>query len=261
MRIVSIGDSFTEGVGDKGPDGTPLGWADRVAMGLAAAHPDEETWYANLAVRGRLILPIATDQLDAALALDPSPTHLTFNGGGNDMLRPGYSDDRMRALITRVFDKCEAAGVYVVILSGPDPSERLPAGRRMRELGTRLTEIAERLVDGRRGITFVDNFRDPETRRAPYWSPDRLHLNSLGHERVASRVLTALGVPTPAPVVDPDTPRPGPARRVAGEVRYWVVYVLPWLGRRLLRRSSGDGRQAKYPSWVRMPATGEPPRA
>jgi len=261
MRIVSIGDSFTEGVGDKGPDGTLLGWADRVAMGLAAAHPDDEVWYANLAVRGRLILPIATDQLDAALALEPKPTHLTFNGGGNDMLRPGYSDDRMKALITRIFDKCEAAGVHVVILSGPDPSDRLPGGRRMRELGTRLTEMAEHLVDGRRGVTFVDNFRDPETRRAPYWSPDRLHLNSLGHERVASRVLTALGVPTPAPVVDADDARPGPVRRAAGEVWYWLVYVLPWLGRRLLRRSSGDGRRAKYPDWVRMPADGGPPRS
>ncbi|MBN2177286.1 MAG: SGNH/GDSL hydrolase family protein [Demequinaceae bacterium] len=275
MRIVSIGDSFTEGVGDKGPDGTPLGWADRVAMGIAAAHPDEEVWYANLAVRGRLILPIATDQLDAALALTPPPTHLTFNGGGNDMLRPGYSDDRMKALITRILDACEAAGVHVVLLSGPDPSERLPAGRRMRELGTRLTEMAERLVDeravdGRRTITFVDNFRDPETRRAPYWSPDRLHLNPLGHERVASRVLTALGVPTPAPVVDADdAPRRGPMRRgvgrvvgkVAGEVRYYVVYVLPWLGRRLIRKSSGDGRLPKYPTWVRIPADGGLPRA
>jgi len=278
MRIVSIGDSFTEGLSDKRPDGTPLGWADRVAMGLAKAHPDEEVWYANLAVRGRLIQPIVTDQLDAALALEPPPTHLTFNGGGNDMLRPGYSDDRMRALITRVLDTCEDAGVHVVILSGPDPSERLPAGWRMRELGTRLTEMVEDLVnerlgndrriDSQPGVTFVDNFRDPESRKAPYWSPDRLHLNSLGHERVASRVLTALGVPTPAPVVPlPNAPRTGPLGKVlraggkaAGEVRYWVVYVLPWLGRRLLGKSSGDHRQPKFSTWVLMSANGDPPR-
>ncbi len=262
MRIVSIGDSFTEGVGDKRPDGTPLGWADRVAMGFAAAHPGDEVWYANLAVRGRLILPIATDQLDAALALTPPPTHLTFNGGGNDMLRPGYSDDRMKALITRVLDSCEAAGVHAIILSGPDPSDRLPAGQRMRELGTRLTEVVERLVDGRRNATFVDNFRNSESRQAPYWSPDRLHLNSLGHQLVASRVLTALGVPTPAPVVNAaDAPRGGPLGWVAGEARYYVVYVLPWLGRRLLGKSSGDGRQPKFPTWVRISADGEPPCA
>ncbi len=232
MRIVSIGDSFTEGLVDKRPDGTLRGWADRVAMGLAAAHPDEEVWYANLAVRGRLIQRIATEQLDAALALDPPPTHLTFNGGGNDMLRPGYSDDRMRDLITRVLDSCAAAGVHVVMLSGPDPSDRLPNGRRMRELGTRLTEIVERLLDGREGVTFVDNFRDPESRRAPYWSPDRLHLNAAGHQRVASRVLTALGVPTPAPVVQRPTTPPasdGYAGLLARSATGWSTWCRGWL--------------------------------
>lgn len=258
MRIVSIGDSFTEGLADTRPDGTPLGWADRVAMGLAAAHPDEEVWYANLAIRGSLMGAIANDQLDAALALEPPPTHLTFAGGGNDMLRSAYSDARMTALIARVLDACDAAGVRVIVMNGPDPSERLPAGRRMRERGTRLTEMVDLLIDGRAGVTFVDNFRDPESREAPYWSPDRLHLNSLGHQRVASRVLTVLGVPTPAPVVNGvDASRSGPL----GEVRYWGVYVVPWMGRRLLGQSSGDRRQPKFPTWVRVPANGEPPVA
>lgn len=250
MRIVSIGDSFTEGMNDFLPDGTELGWADRVAAGLAVAHPDEDVYFANLAIRGRLIEAIAMGQLDAALALDPPPTHLTFNGGGNDMLRAGYSDARMIELVTRVLDRCAAAGVHVVILSGPDPSDHLPGGRRMRELGTRLTEIVERLVDGRDGVTFVDNFRDPVVRDARYWSVDRLHLNAVGHERVASRVLTAMGVPTPAPVPSDADAAP---RGLAGELAYWRAYVLPWLGRRLRGKSSGDGREPKFADWVLVP--------
>ncbi len=257
MRIVSIGDSFTEGVGDKRPDGTPVGWADRVAMGLAAAHPDQEVWYANLAVRGRLIDPIVNGQLDAALALEPPPTHLTFNGGGNDMLRPGYSDAHMIALLTRVLDACAAAGVSVVLLSGPDPSEGIPPGKRMRELSTRLTAIVEEIVAKRDGVIYVDNFGDLESRKVPYWSADRLHLNALGHQRVASRVLTAMGVPTAAPALDPKL---AARRGVLGAIWFWAVYVLPWFGRRLLRKSSGDGRQAKFPTWVRVPANGEPLR-
>lgn len=258
IRIVSIGDSFTEGVGDELPDGTPLGWADRVAAGLAAAHPDQPVYYASFAIRGRLLAPIATEQLDAALALDPPPTHLTFNGGGNDMLRPGYSDERMVALTNRVLDRCAERGIHVVILSGPDPSDRLPGGRRMRELGTRLTEYVATLVEGRENVTFVDNFRDVETRRAPYWSVDRLHLGPAGHERVASRVLTALGVPTEAPVVtDADGRRGG----LAGELRYWRAYVLPWIGRRLTGRSSGDGRSPKFPDWTLVPAPESAPGA
>ena len=249
IRIVSIGDSFTEGLGDEWPDGQERGWADRVAVGLAAEYPDQEVWYANLAIRGRLLAPIVTEQLDAALALDPPPTHLTFCGGGNDMLRPGYSAQRMRTLASRVIDLCEAAGVQVIVLSGPNPSDLLPAARRIRSLGNSLTDIAESLAQDRQDVTFVDNFRDPEITRAPYWSADRLHLASLGHELVASRVLGAIGVATQPPVLtDADAPRGG----IVGQARYWRAYVLPWMWRRLRGRSSGDGREPKYPTWVRV---------
>ena len=85
VRYVAIGDSFTEGVGDELPDGSVRGWADLVAKGWAdgTGRPIE---YANLAIRGKLIWPIVDEQLERALAL--RPTHGSFNGGGNDMLRP-----------------------------------------------------------------------------------------------------------------------------------------------------------------------------
>ena len=231
------------------PDGTEIGWADRVAAGLAAADLDQEVWYANFAIRGRKIASIVTEQLDAALALEPPPTHLTFNGAGNDMLRPGFSDERMISLTSKVLDRCAAKGVYVVIVTGADPSDNLPAAKRMRRLGTRLTHIVEDLIDGREGVVFVDNLHEVEGRRREYWSEDRLHLSSLGHEWIASRVLTAMGVPTPAPAVtDADARRGG----VVGEMRYWRAYVAPWMGRRLTGRSSGDGRAPKFATWTRI---------
>ena len=88
VRYVAIGDSFTEGVGDDLPDGRVRGWADLVAQGWADAS-GEAIEYANLAIRGKLIWPIVEQQLEPALAL--KPTHLSFNGGGNDMLRPKAS--------------------------------------------------------------------------------------------------------------------------------------------------------------------------
>lgn len=249
IRIVSIGDSFTEAMNDFLPDGTEVGWADRVAAGLAAAHPTEEVFYANLAIRGRKIESIVTEQLDAALALEPAPTHLTFNGGGNDMLRPGFSDERMVALWSIVLDRCAAQGVHVVLLTGADPSARLPAGERMRRLGTRLTEIIETQVDGREGVTLVDNLRSTEGRKDAYWSADRLHLSSLGHEWIANRVLNAMGVPTDPPTyMESDAP----ARGLRGELAYWRVYVVPWMGRRLMGRSSGAGRVPKFEKWTRI---------
>lgn len=249
IRIVSIGDSFTEGMNDYLPDGTEFGWADRVAAGLAAAHPDQDVWYANLAIRGRKIESIVTEQLDAALALEPTATHLTFNGGGNDMLRPGFSDERMAELASRVLDRCAEKGIHVVILTGADPSDRLPAGKRMRRLGTRLTHVVEDLIEGRDNVTFVDNLHAAEGRNPSFWSEDRLHLSSLGHQWIASRVLTAMGVPTAAPTsADADAVRGG----LVGELRYWGVYVAPWVGRRLVGRSSGDGRSPKFATWTHV---------
>ena len=81
VRYVAIGDSFTEGVGDELPDGRVRGWADLVAHGWADA-VGEPVEYANFAIRGKLVWPIIDQQLEPALAL--KPTHLSFNGGGND---------------------------------------------------------------------------------------------------------------------------------------------------------------------------------
>ncbi|QAY72224.1 SGNH/GDSL hydrolase family protein [Agromyces protaetiae] len=241
---VAIGDSFTEGLGDDLPDGTPRGWADLVAIGLAKA-AREPIGYANLAIRGRKLGGIVEEQLEAAIALRPEV--ISFNGGGNDIMRPRMPEDliaeRFRTAVHRIHDE----GIHVLILSGGNPGDHLPLGKVMDVRGERLTK---RLVDltALSGVTFVDNFNDRGLRDIRYWSPDKLHLNSLGHARVASNVLTAIGVPVPAEwgvdevAAAPDGPR---SRNTAA---YYREFVLPWIGRRLTGRSSGDGRTAKRPT-------------
>src|SRR5690554_817809 len=105
MRFAAVGDSFTEGVGDQLDDGSVRGWADLVAAGLAHAHP-EGIEYVNVAIRGRLIKPIVDDQLEAVLGLDPLPTLISFNGGGSDMMRPGFGVERAMEYVTRAADRC-----------------------------------------------------------------------------------------------------------------------------------------------------------
>jgi lysophospholipase L1-like esterase len=70
-RYVAIGDSFTEGIGDPeaASPGGNRGWADRVAEVLGQNTPDFA--YANLAIRGRLLNQVHTEQLEPALALTP----------------------------------------------------------------------------------------------------------------------------------------------------------------------------------------------
>jgi lysophospholipase L1-like esterase len=243
VRYAAIGDSFTEGVGDTFPDGTVRGWADRVAEGLAAAAGPVE--YANLAIRGRLLRPIVTEQLDAALALAPLPDLITLNGGGNDMLRPGIRIGDLLALTDRAAKRCADAGVRLVLLSGADPSAQLPLGRVVRRRGAALT-VGVATIAARYGLTFVNGFGDAEIRAPHYWSADRLHLNSAGHARIAGLVLHGLGygpVPAPAPAAAPET------RTVATTARYYREHVVPWVNRRLHGTSSGDGRLAKHPQW------------
>jgi lysophospholipase L1-like esterase len=250
---VAIGDSFTEGVGDELADGSVRGWADRVAAGLAAAQGGG-VHYANLAVRGRLLEPIVTGQLEAALSLTPAPTLITLNGGGNDMLRPGGDVARLVALTERAVRRCVGAGVQLVLLSGADPADRLPFGRVLRRRAEALTAAVAQLAAAH-DVVLVDVFHDVEIRRAGYWSTDRLHLNTAGHQRVASLVLEALGHRREARAVGSDAPE---TRRLRTEAQYYRQHVLPWVHRRLRGRSSGDGRTGKHLDWIPVQAADQP---
>ncbi|CAA9293270.1 MAG: lipolytic enzyme, G-D-S-L family [uncultured Actinomycetospora sp.] len=248
MHFAAIGDSFTEGVGDERADGSVRGWADHVAVGLAEAAGGPIS-YANLAVRGRLLGEIVTDQLDAALALRPAPTVLTLNGGGNDMLRPRTDLAHLADLTAGVVARCAAAGVRLVLISGADPSGGIPLGRVVRRRGEALTaSIAE--LAAAHGVAFVDAFQDAELHRPGYWSPDRLHLGAPGHRRVAGLVLAAILDGATDADADAAPPPPDPPRSPRAELAYYREHVLPWVRRRARGISSGDTASAKHPDWV-----------
>ena len=243
VRFVAIGDSFTEGVGDDLPDGRVRGWADLVAQGWADA-ADEPVSYANLAIRGKLVWPIVEEQLEPALAL--KPTHLSFNGGGNDMLRPRTSMTRVVAAFDRVIRRCDEEGVQLILLSGANPSGQLPLRRVIQRRGDVLSAAVVSHIADRPDIVRALNWPDRELSTAPYWSDDRLHMNLRGHHRVAARVLTALGLEPPPewwslPALAPTGARGG---------AYYREHVGPWLRRRLTGTSSGDGRAPKVPDWA-----------
>lgn len=245
VRYVAIGDSFSEGVGDDRPGGNVRGWADLVAQGWAGSGTPVE--YANLAIRGRLIRSIVEEQLPAALAL--GPTHLSFNAGGNDMLRPRADADAIAALYEHVVEQCDAHGVRLILLSGANPSAHLPMGRVFQQRGDRLTGLVDSRLGHRGDIVRALNWPDDAFSDKRFWSADRLHLNARGHHRVAARVLDALGVGAPAQWWD--LPRdPSAATSAPSGLAYYREYVGPWVQRRLTGRSSGDGRPAKHPAWI-----------
>jgi lysophospholipase L1-like esterase len=247
VRYVAIGDSFTEGVGDEPEPGVVRGWADLVAQGWADAlgHPVD---YANLAIRGKLARPIVDEQLEPALAL--RPTHLSFNGGGNDMLRPRTPLAGIADLFAHVLKRCDEEGVRLIVLSGGNPSAQLPLGGVVQRRGDELSRIVAARLAGRDDVIQALNWPDRELAASEYWAPDRLHLNTRGHHRVAARVLESLGLAA----------RPewwsltdlAEAERL-GRGAYLRQHLGPWVRRRLTGTSSGDGREPKYPAFVVVP--------
>ena len=114
--FVAIGDSFTEGFGDFYPDGSCQGWADRFARLLAASAPG--LTYANLAVRGKLLGQIISEQVPRAIELKPDLISLA--AGGNDLLRPGADPGALAAEFERAVSELRASGSRVLLFSGFD---------------------------------------------------------------------------------------------------------------------------------------------
>jgi lysophospholipase L1-like esterase len=243
--FVAMGDSFTEGMSDPYPDGTYRGWADLVAARLAAEVPDFQ--YANLAVRGRLFDRVVAEQVPLAGAMRPDL--VSFAAGGNDALRRGFVPERLVSRFDDVVRDLRAAGSDVVIFRFADVSRRLPGRRiilpRVEVLNRAVGETARR-----HGAYLVDLWAD-ETFHSPLlWGLDRLHLNTLGHQRAAAHVLTALGItPDPLWLAPPEL---GPARswlaRRAADALWARQHFAPWVRRRLTGRSSGDLVTAKRPT-------------
>lgn len=139
----------------------------------------------------------------------------------------------------------------MILLSGANPSGQLPMGSLVQRRGDLLSEAVLRRIEQRPDVIRALNWPDRELAMPPYWSDDRLHMNAAGHHRVAARVLHALGYEPPEAWWAPLERRAAASSGLA----YYRQHVGPWVRRRVTRTSSGDGRAAKYPSWVeRTPA-------
>lgn len=248
--FVALGDSLTEGLQDFDETGSPIGWADRLAQ-MLADHAGTDIGYANLAIRGRLLKAILTEQVEPALAL--APDLVSIWGGGNDMLRPDADPDAMAAAVEEAVVKFRAAGTDVLIGLGVDsrdsPIIRLTRNR------TAIYNINLVGIANRHGAHVIDAWNLRSLRDWRMWHEDRIHLNAAGHQRVALAAFAALGLEPD----DPDwaTPLPASTPMSRREQLDWNLtwgreHLAPWLGRRIRRTSSGAGRTAKLPEYLRV---------
>ena len=243
-RYVALGDSFTEGIGDPNPEspGGHRGWADRVAEELA--RDTDNFAYANLAIRGRLLDQIISEQLQPALDLNPDL--VTICAGGNDVIRPGGDPDKLAEKMDAAIAQLNGSGATVVLFTGPDLGTTPVLG----SVRGRVAVYNENLrtIAARHDIIIADMWALRELRARDMWAPDRLHFSPLGHHTIAMMVLETLGVPHTFEPLEPKPLSTKKWRTARTEDLTWArEYLMPWIGRRVRHRSSGDGITAKRP--------------
>ncbi|MET9075593.1 SGNH/GDSL hydrolase family protein [Streptomyces sp. NPDC004232] len=241
--LVAVGDSFTEGMSDLLPDGSYRGWADVLAARMAARTPGFR--YANLAVRGKLIGQIVDEQVDVAAAMNADV--ITLVGGLNDTLRPKCDMGRVKGLLTEAVERLAPSCRQLVLMRSP--GRQGPVLERFRPRMEELFSCVDELA-AKNGAVVVDLYGAASLADPRLWDVDRLHLTAEGHRRAAEAVWQTLGYEpedTEWRVPMPATPPPGWAARRVADARFARQHLLPWIGRRLTGRSSGDGRPAKRP--------------
>lgn len=250
--FVALGDSFTEGLGDprRAGDGV-AGWADRFAELLAQDQPGLR--YAKLAVRGKVLREVATEQVPRAIAMRPDLVSLA--AGGNDLLRPRVGPDALAQAFDAVVADLRESGCQVLLFTGFD-TRTFPVLRLIRRKAA-IYNMHLRSIAARRGCHLVDLWQMRVLTDARVWSPDRLHLASDGHRRVALRACEVMGVPVtqdwrePLPHLAAPGAWPGrsagwlAARQV--DARWVSEHAAPWVSRRVRGVSSGDGMPPKRP--------------
>lgn len=249
---VAVGDSFTEGLSDEAPDGSYVGWADRLAATLAERKTGFR--YANLALRGKMLREIVEEQVP--IAIEVKPDLVTICAGGNDLIVPGSDVDTLAEAFEQAVVDLRAAGCDVVMFTGPDPRSQ-PVVRRVRGK-VAIYNAHLRAIADRHGARIVDLWAMGPLVDVRAWSDDRLHFSPEGHRRIALRTAEVLDVPVTEDWREPWPPvEPTPWLRSRQADLAWTrTHLLPWVRRHLRGESMGDGLMPKRPELSPLPASG-----
>ena len=238
---------MTEGMKDEVINGQYRGWADRVADGLAKDNP--EFTYMNLAVRGKLLKQVAEDQVPRAVAyIEGKQTLVSFHAGANDVLRPNYKPEISLPEYEKAVKQLTDAGATVIIWTVIDKVEG--KGRSAALWHMRFSNFNEnvRAASAKYPVILFEGRQAEFLNTRKFLAFDRLHMNTEGHYRLANLVLERLGYEFDSNWKIPPVPDKPKNRlvRVISNISWILVFVLPWIWRRVRGTSSGDSRSAKH---------------
>ncbi|MFD3734614.1 SGNH/GDSL hydrolase family protein [Streptomyces sp. NPDC058632] len=228
VRFVALGDSLTEGVGDR----TAGGWRGWAAL-LAGSLGEQPARFTNLARSGAQTRDVLEAQLPVALALGPELVSVVV--GVNDTLRQSFDIHAVARRLDQVYAACTAQGAVLLTACLPDPGGVMglpgalarPLARRQRAVNT----VVHALSDRYGAVHLHAGEGDWVTDRA-MWSVDRMHPGERGHRQLALRfhaLLAERGLTAgPAP-----SPEPQSAAPTLGASLWWMATAgTGWVARR-----------------------------
>lgn len=221
MRVLALGDSVSYGVGDIGPDCVGAGWVRRFAHLVDA---DDVRNVSHTGARARHLAP----QLARRDGFRPDVVLVCI--GGNDVLRWDFKPNAIERDVTAAVRRLREEGARVVIMGLPNPERTAPTSPIIRGvLAERAVHLQRALVAAaaQGGAEFLDLWDDESVLDRRYWHIDRFHPSPVGHEALARRSASVLGIP----VSRDGLPTSSPTH--AREQRKWFVRaVLRWLAKR-----------------------------
>lgn len=185
-RFAVMGDSLSLGTGAPTPGYRDLGWSDRVANVLQAAHVDAS--YMNTSVLGSTTEEIVRDQVDEIVAFGPDLLHLP--SGANDIVRRSPDFHAIEQTMRRMWEVAAGTGARLVTFT-LGRAYVVPVFNDWHDRITRLNDMTRSLAAGHDAVV-VDMWDHEINDRENLVSPDRIHFSTSGQAVMATEVVRAL---------------------------------------------------------------------
>ena len=228
VRVASLGDSFTFGLGDATTAGY-RGWARILADAMVQDH---DVSFCNFARPGATSANVRDRQLSDAL--DHRPHLATLIVGLNDTFRSSWDPSAVRRDLLHCAERLTDQGTLLLTARFHDHGRvfRLPRflARPLRERIEVVNGIYADLHERFGGVQ-VDLSAHPGVYDPEFWTVDRLHPSELGHRALAhvyAEQLSGFGLRFAPPGLELDGITP--TRR--SELRWLCSPGAPWLARR-----------------------------
>jgi lysophospholipase L1-like esterase len=189
ISFAVIGDSAAYGVGDTFEDQSPRGWAWFVANNFRMP-----CQYSNYSRPGAKSDEVREIQLQRALQDRPDICAVIV--GGNDLLRNGFSPERLYNNLKEITLQLLDRGSEVIMVELHDPGLILKIPELLKRVLRRRVNAANsvyhRLAE-ETNIVLIRTRTIPNVHDKANWHVDRMHPGPMGHQLLANEICLSLG--------------------------------------------------------------------